>query len=329
MKRLAADKKHPTNPTEDLTPKIVEVYERGRSVGETTVSVLVNKGQVVSATGFGMPDAVQPTPSAIAKQVANRVRYQFPDMPDPTNININSTSIVAEPSLTKGDYDKAFHAFESHSLLQDPFYAKQFARKHAQRQQVLNSYNLVTAQVLKRDCYPGWVASDPVGALNKRADRDQILYVIDNGERRYPLAQFDVHAKNPKLTHAFAAVIEAFNTIGSISQEEFLYWLAAEHALPVTTESVVDQAIAAEDIDAAWQAISDAGSGAQNFVCPLELLKRGEVKTVLRLLDEWAEVAQDKPAPSRNEIINAIKALMAVEHIALDDLKDDDLKGSQ
>lgn len=323
MKRLAAGKKGSINITEGLTPKVVEVFERGRNVGESTVSVLVKKGRMEPNTFFGLPGKTQNKPGVIRRKVAERIRYRYDNMPDATKMVIERPDAIAESTHVKDDYDKAFEAFESHSLLQDPFYAKQFARKHAQRQHVLDSYNLVTAQDLKRDFYPGWIATDPVGALNKRADRNQILYVmLDKGERRYPLEQFDVHAKSPKLTDAFAQVIDACNTIGGISQEEFLFWLSSEHVLPVASTSVVDEAIDEDDIDAAWQAINDAGPSAQNFVCPLELLKRNEAQTVLRLLDDWAEVAQDKPVPSRIEVIDAIKALMAVEHIDLEDLKD-------
>jgi len=40
------------------------------------------------------------------------------------------------------------------------------------------------ANALKRDFFPSWKVADPVAALNKRTERNQVLSIIVDDERR-------------------------------------------------------------------------------------------------------------------------------------------------
>gem|GEM_PF-6588086 len=217
--------------------------------------------------------------------------------------------------------NKAFEQYTESSILQDPFWLQQFALKKAQRDHIQASYNLIDAENLKTTCFPGWGAAEPVAAMNKRADRHQVFSVMVNGQRLYPVEQFNPKADSPKLSSAFAAMVKACTDNGGISQEEMLFWIASEQPLPESSTSVVNQAIEAEDLAQGWETLRDAGASEALAVRPLDCLLQGEEDLALQLFRQWTDVEQDEPEQSRDELIAAVKALITAQCISIDELK--------
>lgn len=219
------------------------------------------------------------------------------------------------------DFNKAWQAFSANDLLQDPFWQNQFALKKAQREHIFENYHLMTADDLKKDCFPGWGASDPVAALNKRAERNQALSIMEDGQRLYPIEQFEFKADVPKLTSAFSDLLKAFADNGDVTQEEMLYWLSAPQPLLLPADSLIDDAIDKDNLGQGWDALKEAGPSEQSLVCPLEYLIDGDSDTALRLFYDWTEFEQDSEVHTKAEAIDAVKQFMAIERISIDDLR--------
>lgn len=231
-----------------------------------------------------------------------------------------SLDLLTPVNTSLGSFDKAYNLYSSQELLRSPFWVNQFALKKSMRERILESYHLVNAQKLKEDCYPSWGASDPLSAMNKRAERNQVLSIMVDGERFYPIEQFEYKAETPKLTSAFNVIIKAFAGNGEISQEEMLYWLSERQPLLLPSDSVVSDAIEHEDLQQGWDALKQAGPSEQLMQRPLDCLLKGDSETALHLFYDWTDTEQDDPPHSREELIAAVKQFMAVERISIQDL---------
>jgi hypothetical protein len=218
-------------------------------------------------------------------------------------------------------FGDAFDEYSNNPLLRNPFWQKQFAIKKAQRDLIFDSFQLVSPVCLKDDCYPGWGAADPVAALNKRAERNQVLSILDNGKRFYPIEQFDYKADTPKLTAAFTDIMKAFSDNGGITQEEMLFWLCSQQPLLLPYESSVDEAIQSDNIEQGWDTLKKAGPSEQPMVSPLACLLDGDSDTALRLFHDWTDIEQDGEPKTRKESIDAVKKFMAIKRISIDDLR--------
>jgi hypothetical protein len=143
--------------------------------------------------------------------------------------------------------------------LKPTFWINHFTLKEEHNGHVLDCYNLMDANSLNRDFFPSWKVADPLAALNKRAERNQVLSIMVDGERRYPIEQFDVNASTPKLSGEFSKVLEAFNANSEISQLELLFWLSSDQMLSSPHNVVVGDVIENNDLEAGWMEGTEEG----------------------------------------------------------------------
>lgn len=223
-------------------------------------------------------------------------------------------------SHSEKEFDSAFQAYNDNGLLRDPFWLKQFSFKKAQHDFILESYNLVDAKTLKHDCFPGWGATDPEAALCKRAERKQLLSIVEQGNWLFPIEQFDVNADTPKLTSSFTEILKAYAENGEITSSEMLYWLCMRQPLPMPNDSVIGVSIEQSDIQDAWERLRSEGPSTPVNIRPLDCLLDGDKDTAIRLFYDWTNIEQDGPAKPREEVIDALKQWMAIERISISDL---------
>jgi hypothetical protein len=188
---------------------------------------------------------------------------------------------------TRSNYNQALGALANNPLLFNTHWATQLRLTAQNQQTVLDYYDFVDAQMLTDTLYPLWQVGNPLAAIAKQAQRQTLLYIERNGQKLYPVQQFDTDSAKPALIAEFKILI-AKTREHKLTNMELLHWLCT--AVPVTLPNeppLLEQHLNEADYESALNDIIQSGPSKVIELRPVDIARQGNTVLFKQLLSQW------------------------------------------
>ncbi len=189
--------------------------------------------------------------------------------------------------ITTSNYSQALGALAENPLLFNTHWATQLRLTAQNQQKVIDYYDFVDAQALTETLYPQWHVGNPLAAIAKQAQRQALLYIERNGQKLYPVQQFDTDSAKPTLIAEFK-ILMAKTREHKLTNMELLHWLCTP--MPVTLPNEppkLEQHLNEGDYESALSDIIQSGPSKVIELRPIDIVRQGNTVLFKQLLAQW------------------------------------------